>query len=313
MMNRKSLNKALALTSCSDKKSEHPNTALNNFSVIEDLSITKESCLKSKPQSDSMSIFIVTKGREKAILNHDQVNIQHSMVHQGANIMHKIPIKEQSFLLSGVSFTCNFIKETEITPYVSPYIFGLFSSGSFVVLELNHQDAIIVKHQIRFLAEHARIFRGHPFGKEILVHAFLVFLFEIEALRLKQAGPTNFPSSRQEIHVQKFQNLVQQKFREVRTIKDYASQLNVSAKYLTEIVKQSTGRNASEMVTEQVIKEAKFLLKNPQLSIGEIAYKLHFSDPSFFGKYFKRLTGVAPKTYRESVFLSRNTTRTMIS
>jgi len=307
MTNRNSLIEVTTLTDSNYNKLESSYSVLNSFSVIENLHITKGTCLKSESRPDAMSIFIVTKGSGRVKLNQREVDIQeNNLVHLVTSAIHGASVEGQPFLISGVSFTSDFIDETEIMTELIPDIFSFFSSGSFLVWELEPEDTIIIKRQIRLLAEHAKKFATHPFGKEILVHSFYVFLFEIGALRQKHADSDDFPFSRQEIHVHKFKDLVQKQFREVRAIKDYAEQLNVSAKYLTEMVKRTTGKNASEMISGLVIKEAKYLLKNPQLSIGEIAYKLHFSDQAFFGKYFKRQTGVSPKTYRESEFLNKH-------
>lgn len=49
---------------------------------------------------------------------------------------------------------------------------------------------------------------------------------------------------------------------------------------------------------EYVILEAKIMLKNIDLSIQEIAYRLNFATQSAFGKYFKLKTGIGPKLYR---------------
>lgn len=301
------MNEVLTLTDFNHKKLKPSYSILNNFSVIEDLDITKGTCLKSESRPDAMSIFIVSKGSGKVKLNQGEVDIQeNSLVHLVTSSISGATVEGQSFSISGISFTSDFIEETGIMTELIPDIFHFFLSGSFLVWELEPEDTVMVKHQLRLLAGHARRFTTHPFGKEILVHGFYVFLFEIGALRRKHSDSDRFPFSRQEIHVHKFKDLVQQQFREVRAIKDYAAQLNVSAKYLTELVKQTTGKNASEMITEQVIREAKLLLKNPQLSIGEIAYKLHFSDQAFFGKYFKRQMGISPKIYRESEFVNKH-------
>ncbi len=313
MNNKRSLNEVLTLTRFNDKKLKVCDPALNNFAVIEDLYITQEAYLKSETCPEAMSIFIVTNGSGKINLNLEEVDIQeNSLVQLITGNINEVFIESQSLLISGVSFTRDFIEEMGIMTEFLPNIFSFFSSGSFLAWNLKPEDTNTIKHQIRLLAGYVNNFTTHPYGKEILVHTFYVFLFEIEALRMKYSDSTYFPFSRQEIHVHKFMKLVQQQFRKVRAIKDYASQLNVSAKHLTEIVKQFTGKNASEMITEQVIKEAKILLKDPQLSIGEIAYKLYFSDQSFFGKYFKRQTGISPKTYRESVFINQPTDRNLL-
>src|SRR5690606_18454588 len=143
---------------------------------------------------------------------------------------------------------------------------------------------------------------NHAFGREILVHGFYIFLFEMGALGQKYSKVTRLNFSRQENLVLKFNNLAQQQFREIRTVKKYAEQLNVSAKYLTEVIKEYSGKKASDMIHDLVIMEAKFLLSKSQLSIGEIAEKLCFSDQSFFGKYFKRHAGISPKAFRGSEY-----------
>lgn len=88
-------------------------------------------------------------------------------------------------------------------------------------------------------------------------------------------------------------------FRSQRNVTAYADQLTLTSKYLTETVKEITRKTAGEIIDDFVILEAKLLLDNPALSISEIADELHFSDQSFFGKYFKRHTGFSPKEYRQ--------------
>jgi AraC-like DNA-binding protein len=154
------------------------------------------------------------------------------------------------------------------------------------------------------LSKRIEKYETHPYGKEILIKGFHIFLYEIAALGQKYSEMTRLNFSRQESLVMKFSNLVHQQFRELRTVKKYADQLNVSAKYLTEVVKEYSGKNAGEIINDLVILEAKFLLRKSELSIGEIADILNFSDQSFFGKYFKRQTGLSPKAFRETEFLS---------
>ena len=64
------------------------------------------------------------------------------------------------------------------------------------------------------------------------------------------------------------------------------------------ILKKKSGRNASKLIDEAVVYEAKRLLKYSGLSIQEIATKLNFASQSFFGKYFKQRVGVSPSRYK---------------
>lgn len=80
----------------------------------------------------------------------------------------------------------------------------------------------------------------------------------------------------------------------------FAQRLNLTPNYLSCRVKEYSGRTATEWIEESVILEAKTMLKHTNLTIQEIAYKLNFPTQTFFGKYFKRITGISPKQYRMS-------------
>ena len=80
----------------------------------------------------------------------------------------------------------------------------------------------------------------------------------------------------------------------------FAERLNLTPNYLSGRVKEYTGRTAMEWIEDSVILEAKTMLKHTDLSIQEIAYKLNFPTQTFFGKNFKRITGMSPKQYKNS-------------
>lgn len=80
-----------------------------------------------------------------------------------------------------------------------------------------------------------------------------------------------------------------------RSVGFYAEQLHLTPKYLTTLLRSTTGRTASEWIDEYVILEAKNLLKYSTMNIQEIAYYLNFPNQSFFGRYFKQHTGMTPR------------------
>lgn len=84
-----------------------------------------------------------------------------------------------------------------------------------------------------------------------------------------------------------------------RSAKFYAERLCLTPNYLSGVIKEYSGKSLTEWVNEYVVLEAKILLKNTDLSIQEIAYRLNFATQSAFGKYFKLQTGMGPKSYRE--------------
>jgi AraC-like DNA-binding protein len=84
------------------------------------------------------------------------------------------------------------------------------------------------------------------------------------------------------------------------TVNYMASKLNISTKYLSDILKQETGKTALELIHLYVISEAKNLLVEGEQSISEIAYKLGFENPPYFSRLFRKETGVSPKEYKNN-------------
>lgn len=85
-----------------------------------------------------------------------------------------------------------------------------------------------------------------------------------------------------------------------RSVAFYASKMCITSKYLTTVVKAASGKTPTEWIKEETIKEIEHLLCHTQASIKEIACRLNFPNPSFFGKYFKSAKGMSPKQYREN-------------
>lgn len=73
----------------------------------------------------------------------------------------------------------------------------------------------------------------------------------------------------------------------------------VSPVYLSRVVRQVTGRTVVDYINQMLLMEASFLLRNSQLSITQIADRLHFADTPSFSKFFLRLKGQSPRAYRE--------------
>lgn len=103
---------------------------------------------------------------------------------------------------------------------------------------------------------------------------------------------------REEVLFKEFINLLRQHHRQERRVDFYAQQLFLSPKHFSSVVKKVSGKTAGEWIDEYVILEAKTLLKYSELSIQEVAYFLNFSNPSFFGKYFKHHTQLSPSEYK---------------
>jgi AraC-like DNA-binding protein len=101
-------------------------------------------------------------------------------------------------------------------------------------------------------------------------------------------------------HFQRFLDLLHSSEIKRRTVEAYASELCISPKYLTAVCKKSSGKTANEWITEQVLEDIRYYLRQTDLSIKQICDKLAFPNPSFFGKYVKDHFGMTPLEFRNS-------------
>jgi AraC-like DNA-binding protein len=98
-----------------------------------------------------------------------------------------------------------------------------------------------------------------------------------------------------------FQAKIDECFRELHEVGDYASLFHISAKHLSEVVKIQSGKPAIKHIHARQVLEAKRLLFHTHNSLKEIAFDLGFSDASYFNRFFKRETGVTPADYRADI------------
>jgi len=97
----------------------------------------------------------------------------------------------------------------------------------------------------------------------------------------------------------RFLSLVNNHCQEQRQLAFYAEKICITERYLGTVVRQVSGITAKEWIDRAVINHAKVMLRHSNKQIAEITETLHFSNPSFFCKFFKRLVGCTPLEYRE--------------
>lgn len=88
---------------------------------------------------------------------------------------------------------------------------------------------------------------------------------------------------------------------EFRHLAYYAETLEVNTHSLNSAVKRFSGHNALHLIQEKSLAEAKNLLRSTHLTVKEISYKMAFRDPTQFGVFFKKQTGITPAQFRENL------------
>lgn len=140
----------------------------------------------------------------------------------------------------------------------------------------------------------------NPYRLEIAKHLTKAFFYSFgHNVHVRQMN-TEEKMPKKQVPVEKFLLLLQQNHRKERGLEFYADKLFLTPKYLSKVIKENTGISASEWIENYVITEAKALLKSTDMNIQQISDSLNFPSQSFFGKYFKRIEGVAPRDYKKS-------------
>lgn len=99
----------------------------------------------------------------------------------------------------------------------------------------------------------------------------------------------------------RFLQLVKQHYREHHEVAFYADKMNISAKYMTTLIKKASGKSALQWIEDYVILDAKAQLSSTVNTIQQITFDLNFPSQSIFGRYFKRAVGMSPSEYRASL------------
>ncbi len=83
------------------------------------------------------------------------------------------------------------------------------------------------------------------------------------------------------------------------SVKSMADQLHMSPRYLSDLLKQETGRTAIELIHSYLVSEAKHLLKGPGNNVSETAWSLGFENLPYFSRLFKKEVGISPNQYKK--------------
>lgn len=101
--------------------------------------------------------------------------------------------------------------------------------------------------------------------------------------------------------LRRFRTLVNEHYAMHHEVADYAAMIQLSTGHFSELIKKQSGKSPIEHIHDRLILEAKRLLFHTDSSIKEIAFRLGFEEPSYFNRFFKRLTDGTPLAYRTMI------------
>lgn len=183
---------------------------------------------------------------------------------------------------------------------------GVHEMSTIFLFSRSHPVSSLQPDEEQSMTDYFRLIRskmadgGNHFRKDVarMLLAAMVYDMSNAIYRIQQSSYRK--QTRAEEIFTDFIGLVKQNYRHERRVSWYGEQLCITAKYLSEAVKQASSRTPNDWIDNYVTMELRVLLKNTSKSIKEIAHEMNFSNQSFMGKYFKEHVGMSPLTYRKS-------------
>lgn len=184
-------------------------------------------------------------------------------------------------------------KQSFLLPIVSDVIsdFTFFSSLKNNLYHLNAKENKEFIHLIQTIIAEQK-------NKSVSKYLLLAFLQKCSVLQQQYQNEEKvIPKSFQ--LVRQFQQQINNHFLEKKSVDFYARVLHITPSHLNETIKTQTGKTAKQHISERILLEAKKLLLYSDMDIASISHYLDFSEPSHFGKFFKKETSQTPVQFRQ--------------
>lgn len=183
----------------------------------------------------------------------------------------------------------------------------IFKAGGFPVFQLSAEDVARVESIFERMQE--ELSSSYVYKYDLLRTYVLELIHFGQKL---QPAPVSQPALGASARVSSlFMELLERQFPidtpaqqlRLRTAKEYADQLAVHVNHLNKVLKETTGRTTTELISQRLMQEAKRLLKQPDWTIADVADSLGFTDVAHFSKFFKQQLALAPGAYRHQVLV----------
>ncbi|MDQ1096648.1 MULTISPECIES: helix-turn-helix domain-containing protein [Chryseobacterium] len=169
-----------------------------------------------------------------------------------------------------------------------PYFTKLFTAAP--IIQLSNSDSTFIEHIGQLLIQ--------ELNTSIPDEQIIIYLFQALLIKLLKSSESKKGLSRQFDIAISFRELLYKNYLEHYNVSDYARLLNISSNYLNRCIQNVWNKSAKQFMQEFIITQSQKYLQDFSLSVSDIAYRLNFNDPSYFGRLFKKTIGISPQKYR---------------
>ena len=257
--------------------------------------LPEESDLLLPHRKNHYLIVLMRKGGSRQWIDLEAVTLKSNTVY--FYVPGRVLVKEgiEELWATGIAFTKEFLSLQENASIAKLPIIESPQGGHELLL--CDEDVEFVEDLLVNINSEYK--RPNGFQQRMLAAYLNLLLTYLSRIYLEQYKPGQ--SSPEKNLLKSFQAKINDSFRDLKEVGEYASELNISAGHLSEVVKFQSGKPAIKHIHERLILEAKRLLFHTNNSLKEIAYELGFSDASYFNRFFKRETEWTPAAYRTKI------------
>ena len=155
-----------------------------------------------------------------------------------------------------------------------------------------------IKKSFKHLQEKIEATKNNQYRYQIIKNLVLSIAFECIDFIIEK-NLAYHGSNRKKALFNAFLRNVEENHRKEHSVKYYADELFVTPKYLSFVINEMSGKSPKQWIDDYGALDAKVLLQSTEKDIQQISDELNFIDVGFFGKFFKRMTGMTPKAFRE--------------
>lgn len=239
------------------------------------------------------SFFFLTKGRSIRSKGLDSYDF-------GENTFFFLPAYQitthQEICFGSEGYYCHFDMELLNVDYKTKDLIN-----EFTFLEFHANPIVMIDEQakIRIIPLLERLIQEYNAGENCrfdILRMYLMTVFTELKIFIGSSKP-NIPNSAFLI-TEQYKKYLSQYIYEKQKTTEYAEMMAISPNHLNKCVKMTLGKSAHDLLNEMLLLEAKVLLKQTNLTVTEIAYKIGKNEISDFARFFKSQTGMKPSEYR---------------